>query len=70
MGRSLFGITAANAKVIIKTKEIKLALQEAYKLKETGYSVNDIFTSIFLKKYFNLKKVDHRHQKLLFLMIF
>jgi replication factor C subunit 2/4 len=31
----------------IKTKEIKLALQEAYKLKETGYSVNDIFTSMF-----------------------
>ena len=31
----------------IKSKNIKSALQDAYKLKESGYSVNDIFTALF-----------------------
>jgi replication factor C subunit 2/4 len=33
--------------ILIKSKDIKSALQEAYKLKESGYSVNDIFTAFF-----------------------
>jgi replication factor C subunit 2/4 len=32
---------------LIKNKNIKDALIESYKLKETGYSVNDIFTTMF-----------------------
>ena len=32
---------------LIKLKDIKTALQEAYKLKESGYSVSDIFTALF-----------------------
>ena len=33
--------------IFIKSKDIKSALLESYKLKESGYSVNDIFTALF-----------------------
>ena len=47
----------------IKLKQIKHALQEAYKLKETGYSVNDIFTAFFhyLKSNTN-NKIDEEYK--------
>ena len=37
----------ANIFNLIKNKNIKDALIESYKLKEIGYSVNDIFTTMF-----------------------
>ena len=33
--------------ILIREKKIKEALQEAYKLKDSGYSINDIFTAFF-----------------------
>jgi len=36
-----------NIIIHIKKKDIKSALQIAYKLKESGYSINDIFTALF-----------------------
>ena len=47
----------------IKKKQIKQALQEAYKLKASGYSVNDIFTALFqyLKSNIN-NKIDEEYK--------